>query len=539
MHGLDDIQPYDTIAEVLAALPRLRPVQGPALSCYAGTEKTGSLTYAEYLAQVQAWAALLQGGGIGKGDRVATLLRNRIEVPVLYLALMSIGAVVVPLNPQYSADEMAFVLADAGAIGVLTDGPTGAARAQEFDALRFCIFIDRIALPAGSGPAPVALARTDPAITLYTSGTTSFPKGVVQMHGNLIANARSMIAEFQLDAPNQYSVMPFYHAHAVGFGMMSCLLSGGHLIVTDKMDPAAWPQVIRKERVTVTSMVPNLLNMLVLTRVTARDVPTLRFVFVSAAPLPSVLARRFEEQSGIRIAHAWGLSEFTNFATALAADTPEPLRTALMFGHETPCVGRPLRGVTVQVRRPDGTPAAPGERGELWVQGPSLSLGYHNNPQATAAAIVDGWLRSGDEGYFCVDAGTPYFFISDRIKDIIIRSGEKISPAAVEALIAARLPAFANRIVVVGYPHTVYGEEIGLVLESGADDGVPAALPDVLKAIPVRSRPKVVLYGSDVIARTHTGKIQRRMLRPLFAGFEHKSPAMHIERIAPGASHVA
>jgi len=532
MAARDDIQPYDTIPELLSTIRGERSPQKMALSCYAGAVKTGELTYSEYLGSIDAWAQFLSlSCGIAKGDRVATLLRNRIEVPILYLALMSIGAVVVPLNPSYSQDEMAFVLTDSGAIGVLTDKPTGEARSGEFSKLGFCLFIEDERPAAVDHSHCIAIDRADPAITLYTSGTTSFPKGVVQTHGNLIANANSMVKEFGIREPNQYSVMPFYHAHAVGFGMMTCLLSGGHLIVTDKMDASAWPKVIQKERVTVTSMVPNLLNMLVLTKVTHYDVPTLGFVFVSAAPLPTVLADRFEKQSGIRVAHAWGLSEFTNFATALPADTETVLRTELMFGHETPCVGRPLAGVEVQVRRTDGTEADPSERGELWVRGPSLTLGYHNNSEATAAAIQDGWLRSGDEGYYVTHADIKYFFISDRIKDVIIRSGEKISPAAVEAIIAKRLPDFANRIVVVGYPHTIYGEEIGLVIEGSEADSPVELLAEILKGIPVRSRPKVVLCGDSLIARTHTGKIQRRMLKPLFASFENKSPALHIERI--------
>jgi fatty-acyl-CoA synthase len=119
--------------------------------------------------------------------------------------------------------------------------------------------------------------------------------------------------------------MPFYHGHAVGFGMMTCLLSSGHLVMTDRMDPFAWARVIATEAVTVTSMVPSMLQVLVRTRVTQATVPTLRWVFVSAAPLPSQLARQFEEQSGLRLAHAWGLSEFTNFATVLPADAAGPV----------------------------------------------------------------------------------------------------------------------------------------------------------------------------------------------------------------------
>jgi hypothetical protein len=166
--------------------------------------------------------------------------------------------------------------------------------------------------------------------------------------------------------------------------------------------------------VTVTSMVPSMLHVLVRTRVTQAAVPTLRWVFVSAAPLPSQLARQFEEQSGLRLAHAWGLSEFTNFATVLPADAAEPVRSAMLFGREIPCVGYPLDGSDVSVVRLDGSQADPGELGELRVTGPSMSLGYHRKPDETGKAFRDGWLYSGDEGYYLVEAGTRYFFVTDR-----------------------------------------------------------------------------------------------------------------------------
>lgn len=530
----DPIQPYETIAELLLAAREDRDPAAPGITQYAGTERVRSLSWAGYLDEVAAWAQHFSAQGVQPGERVATLMRNRLDVPLIYLALMAIGAVVVPLNPAYSAEEMDFVVKDAGVVGVILDRATGESRGDAFAGLRFVNALEDVAGGLHHGqplPDGRAVHRASSAIILYTSGTTSFPKGVVQMHGNLVANAASMVREFDFGKPVQYSIMPFYHAHAVGFGMMTCLLTGGHLVMTDRMDALAWPQVIRAEGVTITSMVPNLLNMLVHTRVKRADVPTLRFVFVSAAPLPRALAERFEEQAGLRVAHAWGLSEFTNFATALSVDTEPALRQELMFGHETPCVGRPLQGVEVQVRRADGSLAEPSEKGELWIRGPSLTLGYHGNAHATAQAIQDGWLRSGDEGYHVVRDSTPWFFISDRIKDVIIRSGEKISPAAVEAMIARRLPDLANRIVAVGYAHAVYGEEVGLAVEGTDLAEIRDALTETLKAIPVRERPKVVIFGQGLIPRTHTGKIQRRLLRPRFAPWETRSTALHIEEV--------
>ncbi|HWS33356.1 MAG TPA: class I adenylate-forming enzyme family protein, partial [Actinoplanes sp.] len=453
MFPRDLIQPVDTLQALLDRVRTEPDPDRPGITFYRGAERVTALSYGSYLAQIDAWAAFLQDQGVTSGDRVATLLRNRIEVPIFYLAAMSIGAVVVPLNPSYSPTEMSFVLDDAKPVLVLTDEPTGRDRADELTAASTVHFLEAVVLEAGRRPETVPVHGDDPAIILYTSGTTSFPKGVKQMHRNLVANAWSMVKELKIERPTQYSVMPFYHAHAVGFGMMTCLLSGGHLVMTDRMDPFVWSRVINAEQVTLTSMVPSMVQLLVRTRVKAATVPSLAFVFVSAAPLPSALAKTFEEQSGLRLAHAWGLSEYTNFATALPVDVEPELRAELMFGYETPCVGYALDGASVDVVRPDGTETEPLERGELRVQGPSLTLGYHGNSEATGNAFRDGRLYSGDEGYYVERDGIKYFFIADRIKDIIIRSGEKISPAAVEAALTAAIPELAGKLVALGYPH--------------------------------------------------------------------------------------
>lgn len=531
MFSRDTIQPADTLAEVLLAIRATQDPSAPGLTFYDGAERSGSLSYGEYLDRIDAYAAYLRAQGVSRGDKVGTFLRNRLEVPVLYLAAMSIGAVVVPLNPSYSAQELRYVLEDAAPVLVVTDTATGAERVGEIAAVSPVRVLEQITLGTGTPPVASTVGRDDPAIILYTSGTTSFPKGVVQTHGNLVANAWSMLKEFGIDRPVQYSVMPFYHAHAVGFGMMTCLLGSGHLVVTDRMNPLVWARVISAEGVTLTSMVPSMLQVLLRMRVTAEALPTLAFVFVSAAPLPSLVAQQFERESGIRIAHAWGLSEFTNFATAIAVDVDPSVREPLLFGRSTPCVGSALSGVDVRVVRADGSPADPEELGELQVAGPSLTLGYHGNPEATELVFRDGWLSTGDEGYYVRVDGTSYFFVTDRIKDIIIRSGEKISPAAVESLIVAELPHLAGKVVALGYANQTYGEEVGLVVDCPDIDVEREALMALVQTIPVRMRPKVVLWGDEIIPRTHTGKTQRRMLVHHFAPYERTGGSGTLARI--------
>lgn len=533
MFPRDTIQPAGTLADVLDVARAVNDRVAPALSFYRGGERTVSLSYAEYLDRIDAWAAFLQAEGVRRGDRVATLLRNRAEVPIVYLAAMSVGGIVVPLNPSYSKAEMRHVLSETEPVLVLTDQPTGGERVAELGDR--AVLLEEVRLERGARPSGAGVEPDDPAIILYTSGTTAFPKGVVQMHRNVIANAWSMVKALGIDHPVQYSVMPFYHAHAVGFGMMTCLLSSGHLVVAERMDPLVWSRVVAAERVTVTSMVPSMLQLLVRARLEREAVPTLDWIFVSAAPLPSALAERFEEQSGLRIAHAWGLSEFSNFATVLPPGVDASVRTPLMFGHDTPCVGRPLNGVGVEVVRADGSEAEPGELGELRVRGPSRTKGYYRQPEATASVFRGDWVYSGDQGYYEVVDGVKHFFITGRIKDIIIRSGENVSPVAIEALVEAELPELAGRIVVLGYPHEVYGEEVGMVVEVDEIGELEERIRAALRRIPVRIRPKVVLWGEDVIPRTHTGKTQRRMLVRHFE--PHSGPAATgtFARVEPAA----
>lgn len=537
MYSHDEVQPAQTIPEVLRRAREVNDPEAPALSFYRGRTRASAWTWGTYLSLVDGWADRLRRAGVRPGDRVATLLLNRAEVPALYLGALSAGAVVVPLNPRYSPAERGHVLAETEPTVLVTDRETAELNGADEDELGLeVIWVDEVELDPAAGPAGVELAADAPALILYTSGTTAFPKGVVHLHRNLVANAWSMVRALGIEKPVQYSVMPFYHSHAVGFGLMTCLLSSGHLVMTDRMDPLSWPAVIAEERVTVTSMVPTMLALIHRRRLRRDDVPTLRFVFVSAAPLPSALARQFEESSGLPLVHAWGLSEFTNFATALPPEIDGEMRDDLMFGHETPCVGRALGGVEVEVVREDGSRAEPGELGELRVRGPSMSGGYFRQPDATAAAFRDGWLYSGDLGYFLEVEGSRYFFIAGRLKDVIIRGGENISPGTVEAAIEGRCPQLAGSIIALGYPHDVYGEEIGLVVETDDGAALEGALGPVLNDVPVRLRPKVVLWGPGCVPRTHTGKTQRRMLVDHFAPYRAGAGAGSFVPVEAGAA---
>ena len=470
----------------------------PALAFYEGRVLAGGFRYAELHDRILAVAGYLwESLGVRPGDRIAVLSPNRLEVPLLVLGAMYIGAAVVPLNPTAPADDWRYVIGHSRARGCFAAGSLGAKLAG-VDA--FVRPIDELARVCGDAPA-CASGSAMPAVILYTSGTTGRPKGVVLSQQSLLANAWSMATNFGLSETAQLAVLPLYHAHALGFGLMTALTTGGHLVFTDKLDPFAWPQIIRAHEVVYTSVVPTLLPLLLQVKVAAATLPSLKAILVSSAPLTIELAREFEQRTRIPLIQGWGLSEYTNFACCMSPDED------LLFEHELPSIGTPLPGTEVRI-----------VDGELQVRGHSTMLSYLDDPDATAKVLdADGWLRTGDQG-LCINGR---YFITGRIKEIIIRGGEKHSPLALERILTAAVPELAGRIAVLGFPHAVHGEEVGAYVESeAASADVRARLSAALEAMGSEQRPKIVLFGARPIPRTHTGKVQRRKLQPLFGPHE-------------------
>jgi long-chain acyl-CoA synthetase len=528
-------RPFADIPSLLAALGQRAEAEpeAAALTCYRGRVRTGQLTHRELLQRIAASHRHLAMLGIQRGDRVAVLAPNRLEIPVLYLGALSLGAALVPLNPGAPPDDWSYVIEHAEAKLLITDGEL----ALRLNPLAIPVVrVEEVATP-GVGDRGSAGGSDDLAIVLYTSGTTGHPKGVALTQGNVLANGWSMARRFGLggrppERDTQLAVLPLFHAHAFGFGLMSALTSGSHLVLAERFDPFAWPEIIQRERVTVTSVVPTLLAPLLESRLDAGKVAGLRCLLVSSAPLAPATARTFEETTGIRLMHGWGLSEYTNFACCLSPALADDQRRALLADGELASIGSPLEDTEVKVIDASGHTLGPEQRGELCVRGPSRMRGYFRDDAATRAAIdAQGWLHTGDEGFF--RAGPPpVFFVSGRLKEVIIRGGEKVSPLAVERKIFVHVPELEGRLVVLGFPHATHGEEVGAYVEGPVlDETVRQALIAALDTLSLDLRPKVVLHGTTAIPRTHTGKIQRRKLQPLFARFREVRGPVHIEAI--------
>jgi long-chain acyl-CoA synthetase len=523
--------------DVQTLLERLeREPSRRALTFYRGKTAGDRLSYGELVARVQSLAGGIHAQlGVRSGDRVAVLAPNRPEIPVLVLALMRLGAVVVPLNPTSAAEDWTYILGHSRAKGLFATSDL-AARVPDGARPAFVTPVEdtpSLAVDAPPPPPPANLAE-QPAVVLYTSGTTGNPKGVTLRQRNLLSNAWSMARNFGLDGTTQLAVLPLYHAHAFGFGLMSALSTGGHLVFTERLEPFTWAEAIRAESVSVTSVVPTLLPMLLAAGVTQDKVPTLRHILVSSAPLPVDLARSFESRTRIPLVQGWGLSEYTNFACCMSPRASAEEHERLLFGFEVPSIGPALEGTEVRVVDASGAPVAEGQRGELVVRGHSTMIGYLDDPANTATAIdAGGWLHTGDEGFFRSDGRSrPIFFVTGRIKEIIIRDAEKYSPLRLERRIVEAVPELSGRIVVLGFPHQEHGEEVGAYVEiDELEDALRSALVAAIATMPAPERPKVVLYGTAPIPRTHTGKVQRRKLQPWFAGWNKHRGAAVVERL--------
>jgi long-chain acyl-CoA synthetase len=462
------------LTDIPSLLGRLdREGERPALSYYRGRSLAGRLSYRELGERVESLTARLHGEfGVSAGDRIAMLTPNRLEVPVYVLALLQLGAVVVPLNPGSAPEDWAYALEHSGARGLCATRELDA-RVPSATRPAFTIDVEEPPPSRASGgrrPGPSDPLGEQLAVVLYTSGTTGNPKGVALRQRNLLANAWSMGQNFELDGTTQLAVLPLYHAHAFGFGLMTALCTGGHLVFSDGLDPFSWAEVIRIESVQVTSVVPTLLPLLLAAGVTSSKVPTLRHILVSSAPLPGELARDFEARARIPLIQGWGLSEYTNFACCITPQADAADHARWLSGWEVPSVGPALRGTEVRVIDAEGAAAAEGVAGELVVRGHSTMAGYYRDPENTAGTIdADGWLHTGDQGFFRLDNGQAIFFVTGRLKEIIIRDAEKYSPLALERRLVESAPELLGRLVVVGFAHQTHGEEIGAYVEGDVD----------------------------------------------------------------------
>jgi acyl-CoA synthetase (AMP-forming)/AMP-acid ligase II len=479
-------------------------------------EQNIRVTYGALRQQVTAVAEGLAALGIKRGDRVGMALPNGLPTIVSFLAA-SVAGTAAPLNPGYKEDEFRFYLDDTGARVLLLppDGAEEARRAAGDSIPIVTVEMDAtgtVSLKGISERQPVDQASVDDvALILHTSGSTGRPKRVPLNHANLSISARNVAASYALGADDvSLCVMPLFHVHGLVASTLATLATGGTVVVPGKFSPLAFWRIAREYGVTWYSAVPTL-HQLLLARVEPgaakpAGADKLRFIRSCSASLPPQVMHDLESAFGAPVLEAYGMTE----AAHQMASNPLPPGPRLPGS-----VGQGT-GVRISIMDGEGRHLPAGERGEVCIQGPNVIRGYENNPDANATAFFDGWFRTGDQGM--LDANG-YLTLVGRLKELINRGGEKISPREIDEVLLSH-PAIAEAVC-FGVPHQTWGEEVEAVVVLRPVDGGPKTTePELLAYCKERladyKRPKQI-HIADTIPRTATGKIQRRVVAEAYS----------------------
>jgi len=510
------------------------------------------VSFEAFYRAVSATAAHLVTLGVKKGDRVAIAMRNLPEWPVAFYAASVIGAVVTPLNAWWLAKELAYGLQHSGAIAVFADAERLDRIAEVRDQaprLRH-ILTCRVDKPDSAWASPlesvigspsawaalpdtplpdIALTPEDLATIVYTSGTTSAPKGVPATHRAMLSNipgaafaaARGAVRAGRdpfpappTDQPATLMVIPFFHVTGC-FAILSPALWGGHkLVMMRRWDAETAMSLIERERITWVVGVPTIAWQLAEhPRVADYDLSSLTSLgYGGAAAAPELLNRLSSTLPAAVPGHGWGMTETSGLATTHSAED--------YFNRPRSC-GAPIAVLDIRIVGPDGLDRPTGEVGEIWARGPNVVHGYWNDPKASAETFVDGWLRTGDLGY--VDA-EGFLFIVDRAKDMVIRGGENIFCIEVENCLYEH-PDVMDAAV-LGVPDRVLGEQpVAVVaLRPGASLSEHDLRAHVRQRLAAYKAPVRVIVRTEPLERNANGKIVKAELKALFKADEDQQP---------------
>jgi len=460
------------------------------------------LSYSELDARTASLAGWARHNDVQPGDRVGVMMPNVVEFAVVYYGLLRAGAVVVPINPLLKGREVEHYLRDSGARTIFAwhEAP-GAAEGAVVTGARLVVVS-----PSGSefdaAPALASVAvRTadDTAVILYTSGTTGTPKGAELTHENLLRNAAiSATGLFALEPDDVIlGCLPFFHTFGQTCVLNAAIMSGAAITLVPRFDPTRVLEVVRRDKVTVFAGVPTMY--VALASIAGTDgraaASTLRLCISGGAALPVEVLHTFEAAFGAHILEGYGLSETS------------PVASFNRVGHRREgSIGIPIEGVSMRVVDDTGVDVPHGAIGEIAIRGHNVMKGYWNRPEATAAALPDGWLRTGDLGRVDDDG---FFYIVDRTKDMIIRGGFNVYPREIEEVLYEH-PKVVEAAV-IGVPHPTHGEEVvaAVTVVGGAD-----ITPDDLRAY-VKARVAPYKYPRHVwfvaaLPKGPTGKLLKR-----------------------------
>jgi len=511
-----------TLAEVLAGHAARQPDRTWLIAPEPGHE----LGYAGLAAQAGAFARWTAAQGLPPGTRIALLLPNGVQASLLFLATMNAGHVTVPLNLLSTPAQLVHCLRHSGAALVFTTRELEPRIAQVLPELAasggapavHVVDADSPELPDAPGAQPAgAPAPQNPALLMYTSGTTGTPKGVPLTHANLLHAARSVGGWHELGPDDRVlSALPLYHINGQVIATVTPFVSGGSIVAPHKFSASQWWPMAERYRCTWLNMVPTIIAYLLNSPDgPSAPMPWLRFGRSASAPLPPEHHRAFEERFGVPIVEAMGMTETASVAFC-NPHHPEGRR----YGSPgLPC------GVEARVVDERGRPVPDGTVGEIMLRGANIMHAYYDNPEESAKSFdAEGWLHTGDLGFRDAEG---YFKITGRIKELIIKGGENIAPREIDESLLSH-PAVLEAAA-VGLPDANYGQEIyaAVILKPDSDVSPEALRAHCQETLGKYKTPREIRVVDD-LPKGPSGKVQRLKLVDFWHAAEpgrSKSPA--------------
>lgn len=447
--------------------------------------------------------ARLAADGARPGDHLAVLLPNSLPMVVAVFALARLGAVMVPLNTRLTAAEVAWQVARADCTRLICASPTEKQAADVPASLpRLVLPVAMLAFEAWAVQQPLAdpppATVNHPQAIIFTSGTTGYAKGAVITFANHLWSAVGSAFRLGVVPGDRWlACLPLYHVGGLAVLFRACLY-GTAVVLHESFDTTAVRRSLREDGVTLVSLVPTMLSRLLHEGLTAGDTPALRLILLGGAAAPAALLAE-ARAAGLPVAVTYGLTEAASQVATLLPDG---------VARKSGSAGKPLLFTTVAVVDDHGCELPPGEPGEIVVRGPTVMAGYYRDEPATAAALRDGRLHTGDIGYLNADGD---LWVLDRRADLIVSGGENVYPAEVERVLREH-PAVALAAV-VGLPHAQWGQQVAaaVVLRSPGAATADDLLAHCRARLAGYKRPRQLVLR-DELPQTASGKVQRRLV---------------------------
>ena len=464
-------------------------------------------------------ANMLYDLGIRKGDKVSVFLPNMPEFVYLYLGIPKIGAIIGPVNALFKSREVQFVVNHSQAKILVTIPkfmPIVKNVRDQLPNLKDVIIIgesientlnfqELMEKSASTAPPSITIdEKKDSAAILYTSGTTGFPKGVLQTHFNIKRNAEMLVKALKPEPDYRFMlILPLFHVNAQIVTIITPLTIGASCILTSGFTAKKHWELVAKYKASTFSSVPTILSILLRMPHENLDLSSLKFVICGAAPLPTEVMKEFESVFKCKIVEGYGLTEGT------CASSVNPIPTETEDKRKIGSIGIPLPDTEMKIVDSNGKEVSPGIKGEIICKGDNTMKEYFKNPEANKQTLKNDWLYTGDIGYIDEDG---FFYIVDRKKDMIIRGGENIYPREIEEVLYSY--SGVSLAAVIGVNNEIYGEvpKAFVVMKEGTQATSEQILDHCKENLADFKVPKYIEFRSD-LPKNPTGKIMKVPLR--------------------------